>query len=187
MRRPLTKMKIELRFSFLDLGLGNEAVKAHLAGICGGFSFFFFILAPPGRRLGQADAFEGLHRGDRDQLVEGFFAEDLIDALAVSRDRRGYQHGVGGGMQFEMLFGMGESVVGDQRRDVGEFGGFGFEEFLASRGIEEEIADGDGGALGEAGFFDPRDFAAVDFEDGASGSFFCQLGGGAGFEAQARD
>src|ERR1700685_827185 len=84
-----------IAIELLDLGLGNEAVEAHLAWICGaGFPFIVTFFAAPRRGLGQADTFEGLNRGERNQLVEGFLAEDLMDALAVSRHGRGYQHGI---------------------------------------------------------------------------------------------
>ena len=50
---------------------------------------------------------------------------------------------VGRGDQFEVLFRMHERVMGDQRGDVGQLGGFGAEKFAARRGVEEEIGDGD--------------------------------------------
>ena len=105
-----------IAIQLLDFGLRNEAVKAHLAGICGsgGITFFVFVLAPPGRRLRHAHVLKWLHSRHSNQLVEGFFAEDLINAFAVARHRRGDQHGVSGGMQFEMLFGMRQSIVRDQ-------------------------------------------------------------------------
>src|SRR5580700_510514 len=82
-----------IAIQLLDFGFGDETVEAHLAGIGGGciFVVIFFFFAAPGWGLGQADMLEGLHCRERNQLVEGFFAEDLIDALAVSRDWRGYQ------------------------------------------------------------------------------------------------
>ena len=122
--------------------------------------------------MGQAYAREGLHGREWNQLVKGFLAKDLIDALAVSRHRRSYQHGIGGGMQFEMLFGMGQRIVRDQRCDVRELGGFGLEELLARGSIEEEVAHGDGRSFGQAGFFDAGDFAAIDLDNGSGCSFF---------------
>src|SRR5579863_464971 len=114
----------------LDLGLRHKAVEAHLAGrstgIPAAFIFFLWLLPPPWWGLREAYALEFLHGGDGDQLVESFFAEDLIDAFAVSRDRRGDQHGAGGRVQFEMFFGMSESVVGDERSDVGELSRLSF-------------------------------------------------------------
>src|SRR5258708_1806217 len=65
---------------------------------------------------------------------------------------------------------------------MGELGLFGLEEFAAGGGVEEEIADGDGGADGEAGVFDAEDVAAGDFDERAGGFF-----GYAGFELQAGD
>src|SRR5580693_7215548 len=160
-----------IAIQLLDFGFRDEAVETHLAGLgwAGRIAVLIFLLflASPRRRLGQAYALARLHGCERDQLVEGLFAEDLIDALAVSRYWRGYQHGVGGGMQFKMFFGMGQRVMRYQRGDVGEFGRFGFQEFLARGGIEEEIAHCDGRALRKSGFFDARHLAAVDFEDGS--------------------
>ncbi len=92
------------------------------------------------------------------------FAENLVHPLAVTRDRRRHQHGVGGRVQFEMLVGMGQRVVRDQRCDVRKLGGLGFQEFLARRDIEEEIADGNAGSGRQAGFFHLEDLAAVDFD-----------------------
>ena len=40
---------------------------------------------------------------------------------------------------------MGEAVVSDQLRDVGEFGLLGTQELFAGGDVEEEVADGDGG------------------------------------------
>ena len=97
---------------FLDFGLGDKAVHAEFAEVWrildqlaswtllrldwllfsvpasrgrGRPRHTSLFFAAPGRRLRQADAFERLHRGDRNQLVENFFAENLVHALAVSR------------------------------------------------------------------------------------------------------
>src|SRR5580693_5590368 len=83
-----------IAIQLLDFGLRDEAVKAHLAGIgwAGRVAIlvFFLFLASPRWGLGQADALKRLHGRERNHLIEGLFAKDLIDALAVSRDRRGY-------------------------------------------------------------------------------------------------
>ena len=47
--------------------------------------------------------------------------------------------------------------------------GLGFQEFLSGRGIEEEVANRDRGAFGQASFLDAGHSAAVDFEDGSAG------------------
>ena len=73
-------------------------------------------------------------------------------------------------MQLEVLVGMSERVMCDQRGDVREFGRFGLEEFAARGRVEEEIADGDGGAAGQAGVFHAMDFSAGDLEQRAGGS-----------------
>src|SRR5580700_4222451 len=89
-----------IAIQLLDFGLRDEAVEAHFAGFrrAGRIAVLIFLLASPRRGLGQAYALERLHGCDRNQLIEGLLAEDLIDALAVSRDGRGYEHGVGGRM-----------------------------------------------------------------------------------------
>ena len=52
-------------------------------------------------------------RRDGNQLAQDFFAENLVHALAISGYRWSYQHGVSGGVQLEMLGGMGQRVVRD--------------------------------------------------------------------------
>src|SRR5258706_1020426 len=71
---------------------------------------------------------------------------------------------------------------------MGELGLFGLEEFAAGGGVEEEIANSDGGADGEAGVFDAEDVAAGDFDEcaGGFGWFPCDSAD-AGFELEARD
>ncbi len=154
---------------FLDFRFGDETVQAEFAKGWGRFCSFFAcypwlrLLAAPRWGLRQADAFQRLQGGDGNQLVQNLFSENLVHALAVTRYRRRYQHGVGGGVQLEMLVGMGQGVVRDQRRDVREFGGFGLQELLPGRNIKEKIADGDAGSGGQAGFFYCEYLAAVDF------------------------
>src|SRR5438552_3291117 len=80
-----------------------------------------------------------------------------------------------------MLFGMRQSVMRDQGRDVGQFGGLRLQEFLAGGNVEEKIAHRDGSSERKSGFFDAGNFAAVDLDDRA-GRFFR----GASFEAEAR-
>ena len=54
-------------------------------------------------------------------------------------------------MKFKVLGWMGECVVGDQSGDVRELGLLGLEKFAPRWGVEEEVADGDGGSGGQAG------------------------------------
>ena len=61
----------------------------------------FGRFALPGRGLGQARVRERQFGGDGQQLRQGIFAEDLIDALGGARDRRGGEHGMGGRNQLE--------------------------------------------------------------------------------------
>jgi hypothetical protein len=63
--------------------------------------------------------------------------------------------------------GVCECVVRDEGCDVGEFGLLGLEEFATGRGVEEEIADGDGGANGKAGVFYADDVATGDLDERA--------------------
>src|SRR5690348_14424498 len=70
-------------------------------------------------------------------------------------------------MKLEVLVRVREGVMCDQRGYVRKFGGFGAHELAAGRGVEEEVADGDGGPGGQAGVLDAEDFAARDFEVGA--------------------
>ena len=88
---------------------------------------------------------------------------------------------------------VGEGVVGDEGGDVGELGLFGLEELATGGGVEEEVADGDGGADGGAGGIGAEHVAAGDLDQGAGvfggggGAVVCEAGGGAGFEGEAGD
>ena len=131
---PVDEYVDRIAIQLLDLRLGDEAVQRASRRDRRGFSSSSSSsVRAPRRRLGQADALEGLQGGHGNQLVQRLFAEDLIDALAVSRHRRRDQHGVGGGVQLEMLFRMRQRVVRDQRRDVRQLGGLGLQKFLSRR------------------------------------------------------
>src|SRR5205807_7267850 len=52
-----------------------------------------------------------------------------------------------------------------------ELGGFRFEEFLARRSVEEEIAHRDGGAFRQSRLFYPEYLASGNFHDGSAGLF----------------
>ena len=62
---------------FLQLGLGDEAGEAEVAGIGWGV----VELALPGRRLGEAGSGEIELGGDGEHVVAGVFAEDLEEAV----------------------------------------------------------------------------------------------------------
>jgi hypothetical protein len=115
-------------------------------------------------------------------LAEGFLAKDLEDALGGASDGRRGENGVAGGDEIELFFGMGQSVVRDQRGDVGEFSGFGAEKFAARRSVEEEIADGDRCAARQRSIFHAMNFAAGDLDVRAR----CFVAGGR-FERDTRD
>src|SRR2546430_444025 len=82
----------------------------------------------------------------------------------------------------KLLAGIGERVVGDQRGDVAQLGGFRFEEFAARGDGIKEIGDADGGSWGQSGGLDADELASGEFHAGAVGIFV-----GAGFEEQARN
>ena len=69
----------------LQLGLGDEAGEADKAG----FGGFVVLVTLPGWGFGQAGAAEVDLGGDGEEGVEGFAAEDLVEALAGIRRRRG--------------------------------------------------------------------------------------------------
>jgi hypothetical protein len=85
-------------------------------------------------------------------------------------------------VEFEVFGGVNESVVRDERGDVGELGLLGLEELAAGGGVEEEVVDGNGGADGQACVFDAEDVTAGYLDEGAGGFF-----GNAGFEEKAGD
>ena len=72
--------------------------------------------------------------------------------------------------QFEVLLRMGQGVMGDQRRDVGQLSGLGAEKFAPRRGVEEQVGDGDGGSARQSSVVDVQDLAAGNLDAG-SGSF----------------
>ena len=145
---------------FLQLGLGDEAGDAEVAGV----RWRVVGVALPGWRFGEAGAGEVELGGDGEHVVAGVFAEDLEEAVGGVGYGRGDEQGLGGGVKLEVFGGVDEGVVGDECGDVGELGLLGLEEFAAGGGVEEEIAEGDGGAGGEAGVFDAEDVAAGDLD-----------------------
>src|SRR5438552_8246608 len=174
-----------IAIELLDFGFGNEAVSAQLA------KRFFFLLdqifadgactkrksagvtlllfPPPRWGLRQADSFKRLQGGDGNQLIQNLFSEDLVNALAAIGHRRRNQNCIGGRVQLEMLIGMRQGVMGDERSDVGKFGRFGFEKFLPRRRIKEKIAHRNRSAFGQASFFDAQNLAAVNLKHGSRG------------------
>src|SRR5213080_4364044 len=174
-----------IAIELLDFGFGNEAVSAQLAK-----RFFFLLdqifadgactkrksagvtlllLPPPRWGLRQADSFKRLQRGDGNQLIQNLFSEDLVNALAAIGHRRRNQNCIGGRVQLEMLIGMRQGVVGNERGDVGKFGRFSFQEFLSRRGVKKEIAHRDRSAFGQTSLFDAENLAAVNLKHGSRG------------------
>ncbi len=97
-----------------ELGLGGEAGEPQMAG--DGRLVVFILL--PRRRRGEADALEIDFRGDGQQMIERFPAEDLEDAVGGLCDRRGLEQRVGGGVQLEVLVRVSQRVVCHQCGDV---------------------------------------------------------------------
>lgn len=125
---------------------------------------FFFVLA------------------DVEEVFERMAAEDLEDAFAQGGDWCDMEEFAVVVAELEGFIGMGEGVMRHQRGDVGEFGLIGTKEFLARGDVEEEIANGDDGSVGEGGFVAADHLAAMDF-DACPGGFF----GRVGFQRQAGD
>src|SRR5208282_1168306 len=181
-----------IAIQLLDFRLGNKTVQPHFAKIVwrghscprtvalGGGLVNRYAAASPRRRLRQSEAFQRLHRRERNQLVESFASEHLIDALAMIGHGRRDQQGVCRRVQLEMLLWMRQGVVGYQRRDMRELGRFRPQKFLARRSIEKQVANRDRGAQRQPGLLDAQYLAAVNFEN-RSGSFLF----GASFQMQA--
>ena len=162
----------------LQLGLGDEAAEANEAG----FGLFVVGGTLPGGWLGDTGVGEVELGGNGDEALKGFAAEYLEEALAGVEDRRCDEESLRGRVQLEVFLRVREGVVRDERGDVAELGGLATEEFAAGGGVEEEVADGDGGAGRQAGIFDAEDIAAGDLEAGAD-----FVVGGAGVERKAGD
>src|SRR6266571_1143906 len=189
-----------IAIELLDFGFGNEAVSAQLAKrfffllnriFSGGAGtkrsrrvahVFLFLRSPPRWRLRQANSLERLQRSNRDQLIENLFSKDLINALPAIGNRRRNQNCIGGRVQLEMLIGMRQGVVGNERGDVGKFGRFSFQEFLSRRGVKKEIAHRDRSAFGQTSLFDAENLAAINLKHGSRG--FTR---GASFKFQPRN
>ena len=163
---------------FLQLGLGDEAGEAEVAGV--GWGVVGVTL--PGGWLGQSGVGEVGLGGGGEHQAEGVLAEDLEEPLAVVGHRGCDQQSLGGGVEFEVAGGVGQGVMGDEGGDVGELSLLGLEELAAGGGVEEEVADGEGGTGWEASVFNPEDVAAGDLDQGTG-----SLVGGSGLEGEAGD
>ena len=69
--------------------------------------------------------------------------------------------------QLEVLFGVSQGVVSDQRGYVREFRGLGAEKFTARWSVEEEVGHSDRGSARQGCIIDTMDFAAGYFDAGA--------------------
>src|SRR3569833_1431288 len=72
-----------------------------------------------------------------------------------------------------MLFGVRQSVMSDEGRDVREFCRLSSEKFAAGRRVEEEIGNRDGGAAWKRSVVDVVDFAACNLQMCAGGLVAC--------------
>ena len=170
---------------FLHLRPGEEAGEAEGAQgrvvIRAGFAAVFRD-GFGGRHGGRRQEYLFLAHADIHQLLEHLAAEDLVNAL-LQRGHGGDVQQLGGAAgEAKGPLRVRQAVVGGERRDVGQLGLLGAQEFSAGGHVIEEVAHGDGGAAAERGFFAAQHLAAGDFDARAGG-----LLGGAGFEQQARD
>ena len=94
---------------FLQLGFGDEAGDAEVAGFGRGVVFF----ALPGRRFGEAGAGEVHLGGDGEHVVAGVFAEDLEETVGCVGYGGGDEESLGGGVEFEVFGWVDQSVVRD--------------------------------------------------------------------------
>src|SRR5581483_136739 len=93
----------------LDLGLRNETMQPQESRISPGLLIIF--LAPPRWRLRQSDTLQRQLGRDGDELVKSFFAEDLVNAIAVSPDRWRNQHGIGRRMKLKVFVRMRKRIM----------------------------------------------------------------------------
>src|SRR5208282_752240 len=119
--------------------------------------------ASPRRWLRQSKPFQRLHRRERNQLIEGFASEYLVDAFAMIGHGRRDQQGIRRGVQLKMLLRMRQGVVGYERSNVRKLGRFRSQKFLARRSIKKEVANGNRSSERQPGLFDAEYFAAVNF------------------------
>ena len=73
-------------------------------------------------------------------MIQRVLAEDLKDTFCRLTDRGCDQQGMGRGVQLEVLVGVSQGVMRNQRGDVCQLGGFGLEKLAPRRGIEEQVA-----------------------------------------------
>ena len=173
-RAPIHKHKNRIAIQLLNLRLRDKSMNPHLPRIwCWErFAVFIGFPAPPRRRLRQSHALQRLPRRHGNQLIQRFFAEDLIHALAVSRHRRRHQHGIRRRVQLKMLLRMRQRILRDQRRDVRQLGRLRLQKFLARRSIKKKIAHRNRSSQRQPRFFHARNLPAVDLDDRARRFFF---------------
>src|SRR6202044_4260917 len=99
--------------------------------------------------------------GSRDfrELFESLAPENLVDAVCEPLDGRAIENVLRGSFQYEVNFGMREGVVRDERSDVSKLGGFGLQEFAASRHSIKNIGDRYGCSGGRASRLHANEFS----------------------------
>ena len=146
----VNRIAIEL----LNLRLRNKPMQPHLAEIVSRGAppanchprpqrIRIARVAPPRWRLRQTDTLQGLHRRERNQLVERLASKHLVYALAMTSHGRRDQQRIRRRVQFEMLLRMRQRIVRYQRCDVRKLGRLRSQKFLARRRIKEKIANRD--------------------------------------------
>src|SRR5579859_121969 len=161
------------------VAIGALDFRARGETVHGEAGFFFGGLE---LRFGDGGAKGGGDGGHFDQFVEGLLAEKLVDALGEVLDGGAVDDLLRGRGEDKLAAGIGQRVVGDQRSDVAQFGGFGFQEFAARGDAVEQIGDADGGSQRKTRWFYADQLAAGEFYAGALGVFF-----GARLQEQAGD
>ena len=128
--------------------------------------------------------------GDTHQLVVEFYREELVIEMLTENVDNSLPHVGGWQHQYELavVIILEGDVVMDERDAVkflfnmGEFHLVGFEEVAAGGHVEEEVFDGDGGAVGAGDGCMFLDFSPFDEYEGAH-----LIGSGFGFELHMRD
>ena len=110
--------------------------------------------------FGDGGAKSGGGRWNFDEFVERLLAEELVDAIGEAFDGRAVDDLLRRRRENELLAGIGERVVRDERSDVAKLGGFGFQKFAASRNGVEKIGDADRRTRRKAGGLYSDEFAS---------------------------
>src|SRR5260370_25527412 len=115
-KAPVDEVVDGMAVQLLDLWLGNESMKAQIAGV-GVKPWVTLVLilfvASPRWRLRQSDSRERLLGRHGNQLVQDLLAKDLVYPLAITWDWRRDQHRIGRRVQLEVLIWVRQGIVRD--------------------------------------------------------------------------